>query len=98
MQELIGVAMVFQEGIDLGLTKTRPAMTGEHDIAIGPIEAGRLAQILGPGLGITYQGAARRQDIVHGDIGVFGHAEDAHFGQKDVHFRRRFGARCDLEL
>ena len=67
-------------------------MRCEHDIALAREEADRFGQIVGPRLGVAHQRAARRQDVVHRDVGVFGHEHGAKLRQIEIHLRGRLGA------
>ncbi len=97
VQEFVGVAVAGQEGLDFGLAETRNAVGGEHHVALRGEEADGFREVIGPGFRVAHLGAAGGQQVVHGQIGVFGHEYGAELRQEEIHLRRRFGAWCQLE-
>ncbi|MNS53590.1 hypothetical protein D3C72_863490 [compost metagenome] len=73
-------------------------MLGEQHVALVAVSCQAAVQVLGPGLGVPHLRAARGEDVVHHLRGVFRHAQRTQLRQVQVHLRRRFGARGQLEF
>ena len=98
MDKGIGLGVQQQVAIDLARPPARPEMRGEHDLRLAGVAPPRLEQITRPAAGIADERAARRQQVVHGAIGIFGHAQRLQIGQVKVHFGWRLGVRRQLEF
>ena len=98
VDEGIHIALVGQVVADGRTAPSGPVMLGEHHLGLLAVAHQRLVQVMGPHFRIAHQGPAQRQYVVLHMGGVLGHAQCPERREINVHFRRRLGARGQLEL
>ena len=69
----------------------------DDDVALVAERLERLADVARPQIAVAHLGAADGVEVVHGVRHVLGHVEHAELREVHQHFRRRLGARHELE-
>ncbi len=98
MQVRVEVSLQRQEFDDAFTAPGRPVVGCEDHVGAVGERIDRLGEVARPGMRVTHQRAAQRQQVVQIVGGVFGHAQGAELREIRSASRRGFGARRHLEF
>ena len=97
MEVRVHVSLGLEVGNGALTAPGRPVVRREDDVEVLAPQGDGLGQVRRPGSSIPDLRAAQRDDVVQGVRGVLSRAQCLEVGEVEVHLRRRFCARGELE-
>jgi hypothetical protein len=98
VDEFIEVALLLEKGDGARIAPHRPVVLRDHDFGLVAVALDGVGNVARPQAAIADLRAADGVEIVHGVIGVFRHVEHPELRKVHQHFRRRLGARHEMEF